>query len=227
MSRGDARDAAVHGPPEREEGGGMDRRAFLSQLALLGAAVASFRCAEPKSAGLDLRPPLPPEAPAPFTPAQLATLAAACERILPGGEGIPGAADAGVIDFAAAELRRPELGEIRKRIDGGLLALDRRAARAFGGKRFADLGSDEQDRILRETQVGSLQGEEFLRILISLTLEGFLGDPAYGGNRGAVGWKVTGAAPTSERGRLDSALEDRAAAHAEAIGRASAAEASR
>lgn len=208
--------------------GGMDRREFLSQLALLGAAVASLRCAEPKEPGLELRPPLPPEASPPFTASQRATLAAACERILPGGGGIPGAADAGVIDFAAAELRRPELGEIRKRIDGGLLALDRRSARSFAGKRFVELGAEEKDRILRETQTGSLQGEEFLRILISLTLEGFLGDPAYGGNRGAVGWKVIGAAPTSERGRLESSLGDRAASHAEAIGRApGSAEASR
>jgi len=211
-----------------DRGEGMGRREFLSQLALLGAAVASFRCAEPKESGLELRPPLPPEASAPFTQAQRAALAAACGRILPGGDGIPGAAEAGVIEFAAAELRRPELGEIRKRIDGGLLALDRRSARSFAGKRFADLGAEEQDGILRETQVGSLQGEEFLRILISLTLEGFLGDPAYGGNRGAAGWKVIGAAPTSERGRLEGVLGDRAAAHAEAIGRApSAPEASR
>jgi len=197
---------------------GMDRREFLSQLALFGAAVASFRCAPGAEGGLELRPPLLPTASPPFTPQQRATLAAACERILPGGEGIPGAAEAGVIDFAAAELRRPELGEIRKRIDGGLLALDRRSARAAPGKRFVDLAPAEQDRILRETQTGSLQGEELLRILISLTLEGFLGDPAYGGNRDAVGWKLTGVAPTSERGRLPSTLADRASDHAASLG---------
>ena len=197
---------------------GMDRREFLSQLALFGAAVSSFRCAPAAEPALELRPPIPPAASPPFTPQQRATLAAACERILPGGEGFPGAADTGVIDFAAAELRRPELGEIRKRIDGGLLALDRRSARAFAGKRFVDLAAAEQDRILRETQTGSLQGEELLRILISLTLEGFLGDPAYGGNRDAAGWKLIGAAPTSERGRLPSTLADRAADHAQSLG---------
>jgi gluconate 2-dehydrogenase gamma chain len=107
-----------------------------------------------------------------------------------------------VIDFAAAELRRPELGEIRKRVVGGLLALDRRAARLHGGKRFVDLAPAEQDALLVETQRGSAQGEQFLRILISLTLEGFLGDPRYGGNRNRIGWQVTGAAPFSERDRL-------------------------
>ncbi len=198
-----------------------DRREFLQQLALFGAAISAFRCRgpEPQEEPLDLRPPaLPAESP-PFSVSQLATLEAACVRILPGDEGVAGAADAGVIDFAAAELRRPELVEIRKRIVGGLLALDRRAARSFGKEGFAALEPSQQDAILSETQTGSLQGEQFLRILISLTLEGFLSDPAYGGNRNGVGWAVTGAAPTSERGRLPQSVAPRAAAHAAEIGR--------
>ena len=63
------------------------------------------------------------------------------------------------------------------------------------------IGPELQDRLLGETQRGSLQGEQFLRILISITLEGFLGDPMYGGNLNGVGWKLTQAAPTSERPR--------------------------
>ena len=34
-----------------------------------------------------------------------------------------------------------------------------------------------------------------MRVLTSLTLEGFLGDPIYGGNRDGVGWKMIGFTP--------------------------------
>ncbi|AKU92123.1 gluconate 2-dehydrogenase subunit 3 family protein [Vulgatibacter incomptus] len=181
--------------------GGTSRREFLQQLAIFGAALSSQRCAwlESGPAPLELKPAPDPLPGPPLSADQVAALAASCERILPSEPGSPGAADAGVIEFAASELRRPELGEIRKRVVGGLLALDRRAARLRPGARFVDLGQDEQDRVLEETQRGSAQGEQFLRILISITLEGFLGDPSYGGNRNRVGWQVTGAAPTSER----------------------------
>jgi gluconate 2-dehydrogenase gamma chain len=34
--------------------------------------------------------------------------------------------------------------------------------------------------------------QSFFQNLMILTLEGFLGDPAYGGNKDHVGWKVVG-----------------------------------
>lgn len=181
----------------------QSRREFLQQLAIFGAALSSFRCRvfERDPPPLDLRPLDPPKRSPPFTVEQRETLAAACDRILPSEPGSPGATDAGVIEFAVSELRRPELVEIRKRVVGGLLALDRRAARLQPGARFIELGPEGQEAILHQTQRGSLQGEQFLRILISITLEGFLGDPSYGGNLDGVGWKLTQAAPTSERPR--------------------------
>lgn len=187
----------------------MERREFLQQLALFGAALSSFRCTPGGGVPpLELRPtPRLPRS-EPLGASQRAALAAACERILPSAEGMPGAAEAGVIDFAASELQRPELGEIRRRVLGGLLALDRRAARVHGGKAFVELAPSEQDALIAETQRSSAQGEQFVRILISITLEGFLGDPSYGGNRGGIGWKVTGAAPFSERGRLATKVEE-------------------
>src|SRR5262245_54446348 len=124
----------------------MERREFLQQLALFGAAVASFRCkSEPPAP--DLRPPPARIAGAALTAAQQAGLAAACNRILPGDASWPSASAAGVIEFAASELRRPELGEIRTRLLGGLLALDRRAARLRPDARFATLEHADQDRL--------------------------------------------------------------------------------
>ncbi len=174
-----------------------DRRAFLKQLALLSAALASYRCGSPAAPPPAAAPDAgaaPPEQPSPpLSPAQRAGLAAAVERILP-TDHEPGAKEAGVIDFCTEQLRRPELSDIRRRIVAGLLALDRRALRA-SGKPFAELPAAEQDQLLGETQAGSAQGEQFVRILISITLEGFLSDPKHGGNKDRVGWKMIGTSP--------------------------------
>ena len=175
------------------------RRRFLQQLGLLSAAVAAFRCAPPATSTPDAgvaSAPLPPPgaglAPA-LRPDQLEALRACCERVLP-TDHEPGAKEAHVAPFCAEQLRRPELADIRRRIEGGLLALDRRALRQ-GKKRFPELTIEEQDQLLAETQRGSGQGEQFVRILISMVLEGFLSDPFYGGNEGRVGWQFIGYAP--------------------------------
>lgn len=177
------------------------RRQFLQQLGLLTAAIATWRCTPPAAPAPDagVAPPpgiLPPPgsglAP-PLRPDQLDALRACCERVLP-TDAEPGAKEAGVARFCGEQLRRPELADIRRRIEGGLLALERRAQRQ-GKKRFAELAVEEQDQLLAETQRGSGQGEQFLRILISIVLEGFLSDPFYGGNVGRVGWQFIGYAP--------------------------------
>jgi hypothetical protein len=37
--------------------------------------------------------------------------------------------------------------------------------------------------------------QTFLRAVMALTLEGYLGDPRHGGNAGGIGWRVVGYAP--------------------------------
>ena len=37
--------------------------------------------------------------------------------------------------------------------------------------------------------------QTFMRAVMALTLEGYLGDPRHGGNAGGVGWRVVGFAP--------------------------------
>ena len=52
-----------------------------------------------------------------------------------------------------------------------------------------------EDRILSRMERGVRLGrrsssKQFFRLLLTFTLEGFLCDPIYGGNRDRVGWKL-------------------------------------
>ncbi|HEY1099925.1 MAG TPA: hypothetical protein VGF99_13405, partial [Myxococcota bacterium] len=42
----------------------------------------------------------------------------------------------------------------------------------------------------------------FVRVVLALTLEGFLGDPRHGGNHDGVGWRFVGYAPDSRAAGL-------------------------
>lgn len=106
-----------------------------------------------------------------FTAPQAADIAAMAAQILPSEDG-PGAAEAGVIYFIERalttfdtdkqDLYRKGLGEIQ-----GM------AARS----------SEEQLQVIR-----SIENSEFFEAVRTHTVLGFLGNPAYGGNRGQVGW---------------------------------------
>src|SRR5205807_1870065 len=76
----------------------------------------------------------------------------------------------------------------------GLEALDRRASRANGGKRFFEIPAASQDALLEDFKTSKPQSGEahFYELLLVLTLEGFLGDPSYGGNKDRVGWALVG-----------------------------------
>lgn len=170
----------------------MRRRRFLRFLALapVGAALACR--------GRPARGPLPPDgchlaardaaSGRVLTPAQWRALEAACERILPRDQD-PGARDAGVINYIDAQLAYGPIRSLRALLQAGAAELDRRAGRAP----FCELAAAAQDQILAAVQhspIGRHSGARFFEVLLALTLEGFFGDPAYGGNRGEVGWRM-------------------------------------
>lgn len=79
----------------------------------------------------------------------------------------------------------------------GLAAVDQYANEQFGSN-FIDLSEEQQDQV-----VGDLAGDkasgfsepsaaDFFEQLRTHTIEGMFGDPAYGGNRNMVGWKLIG-----------------------------------
>jgi len=138
--------------------------------------------------------PAPPPA-GPFSPAQRATLSAACERILP-RDADPGATDLGAADYIERELADPDVrAQFGRQFLGGLSALDRQARKKFG-KPFPQASLDEQESLLAAWQQSPYSGESaFFEVLHTFTLEGAFGDPVHGGNRGGRGFLLVGFVP--------------------------------
>ena len=62
---------------------------------------------------------------------------------------------------------------------------------------FAKLSGEQQDAVLHaledgKVELGDLPSKSFFNLLWQNTQEGFLADPAYGGNRDFAGWKLIG-----------------------------------
>ncbi len=127
----------------------------------------------------------------PFAPDRRRALAAATERVL------PGAVEAGVPDYIDYWMRRePFASHVEPLFRIGAVHLDR-LARAAHDKPFAACRPQQQDAILRRFQQGAVRAKRFhsntfFEHLVRFTIEGFLADPSYGGNRDRVGWKFIG-----------------------------------
>ncbi|MBK6684770.1 MAG: gluconate 2-dehydrogenase subunit 3 family protein [Deltaproteobacteria bacterium] len=175
------------------------RRELMRQASVLVASFALTRCkptevtAPPVPDASAPKPP-PPSAPGKaFLPPQRATLDATVARILPTDEE-PGAKEANVIEYIDREVARPEYEWLKKNLIAGTVGLDKNANRLYQ-KPFVKLGPSEQDEVIGQVQAASERGADFIKILVLLTLEGFVGDPAYGGNQGNVGWTFVGYGP--------------------------------
>lgn len=77
----------------------------------------------------------------------------------------------------------------------GLAQLDR-YCRGKHGKPFADLAEPRQDEVIGDMADGKTTGFDspkdkgFFKALRADAIDGMFADPAYGGNRGMVGWKL-------------------------------------
>ena len=140
-----------------------------------------------------------------FNEAEARDVEALAARIFPGSPDDPGAREAGVLVYIdrAVEGAYRELQFTYRR---GLAELERHC-REQAQASFADLGEDRQDALLSELDEIALQLEagdtpatDPRRLILAQlygmvrqhTLEGMLGDPAYGGNRDGVGWRLVG-----------------------------------
>ena len=142
---------------------------------------------------------------------------AASARLIPADELGPGALEAGVPQFIDRQLagaygageRLYKAGPWRQGtpVQGYQLPhtpaeLFRAAIRSLGGRfaakgGFAKLAPHEQDASLDalekgEIDLGTAGTTEFFAMLLALTMEGYLSDPVYGGNRGMAAWKMIG-----------------------------------
>jgi gluconate 2-dehydrogenase gamma chain len=155
-----------------------------------------------------------------FTADEAALIEAAVDRLIPPDNRGPGGKDAGCAVFIDRQLAgpygrseglyaRPPFmpGAVTQgyqapdspgaRYRTGLRALADYIKSSFAGKSFRDLAPDDQDKVLKGLESGSIvlkdvKSAEFFALLLANTQEGFFADPIYGGNRDMAGWKLIG-----------------------------------
>jgi gluconate 2-dehydrogenase gamma chain len=126
--------------------------------------------------------------PAALTPAQMKTLVAFIDRLIPRDELGPGAVEAGAQIYIDRVLAGPNAGEKDSFIQG-LEAADAYAKRVHGAA-IAELSAEKRDQLLAELAGGSMPESQFFNRARRLTLEGMFGDPYYGGNKDFAGWDL-------------------------------------
>lgn len=149
--------------------------------------------------------------------AEVDTLTAMVARLIPADNLGPGAVEAGVMTFIDRELGGQFGVAARWYMEGpwaegtpsqgwqlalppaqlyraSLLALDRWCL-GSRGKRFAELAAADQDEVLTlleggKVELGGIPSATFFQLLWQNTVEGYLSDPLYGGNRDAEAWRM-------------------------------------
>jgi gluconate 2-dehydrogenase gamma chain len=128
-----------------------------------------------------------------LTAEQAATIEAINEQIIPADED-PGAKWAGVVHYIDLGLAG-DLKEHRPVYEAGLKRLEA-LTHAAGMKPFAELDFAAQTKFLEQLEKDQVRegagatGREFFQLVRRHTIEGFWGDPKYGGNREMIGWKI-------------------------------------
>ncbi len=171
-------------------GNDLNRRRFLSAgLRGAGGAWASLQWPAILAAAdhaAHMREADPPAALEILTADQAAEIDVAASRIIP-SDGTPGAREAGVIYFIDSALATFATDK-REEYQKGLPALQAKTRELFPNTlKFSQATPDQQDAVLK-----ALEGQPFFELILAHTVMGFLCDPARGGNRGKVGWKLIG-----------------------------------
>jgi len=155
-----------------------------------------------------------------FSSGEYRFIEAATARLIPGSPDDPGALEAAVPFFIDLQLAGPYGRAERWYMEGpweggteqqgyqldmtpaqmyrhAIAGLDDYCRGKLGGKVFADLASEDQDQVLHDMDDSKIELEQFnaqafFAVLWQNTVEGFLSDPMYGGNRNFVGWQLIG-----------------------------------
>ena len=180
----------------------ISRRVFVHRIGFVGGGVVLVGSACTDKAKPKADEPKKPTAEKPkdalttshrtFTNADFAVVSAACERVIPKDDD-PGALDANVPEYIDRILQTSQLEKMKQDFVPGVAALDRRARRMFQVG-FAEATPQQQDEaisVFKDSPPNSGEARWY-ELLVVLTMEGFLGDPSYGGNKDKVGWKLVG-----------------------------------
>jgi gluconate 2-dehydrogenase gamma chain len=170
------------------------------------------------SAPAPATPTAPDYRPGYFTADEWRFVNAACDRLIPKDDIGPGAVELGVPQYIDRQLQtsygnggtwymqgpfyeaKPEFGYQSKLTPKeqyrlGIRAMDNHCRQSFG-KAFADLSAEHQDAVLKDVEGGKIKAQEvplgtfFSSFLLANTLEGYFGDPMYGGNKEMAAWKM-------------------------------------
>jgi gluconate 2-dehydrogenase gamma chain len=172
--------------------GKLNRRRFIKVAAAAMTAGASISCWK---AGGPWRF---------LTADEARTLAAICDQIIP-EDPDPGAVAANVVNYIDLQL----CGFFRNRRNiyrQGITEIDQRSMARYG-KKFADLPCEKQTEYLtaldRNDSSNGTSLQQFFRLVVSHTMQGFYGDPRHGGNLNRVSWKMLRLPYPPVRGRYD------------------------
>jgi gluconate 2-dehydrogenase gamma chain len=156
-----------------------------------------------------------------FTQSEAAAVDAIVDRLIPTDELGMGAKDAGVTVFIDRQLTGPFGGHDWLYMEGpfpsdplptqglqspvtpreqyrrGLAALSSYCRATYSGREFAQLDTDEKDKLLTAMEKGEVNftgynARALFTAILANTMEGFFADPIYGGNKDMVGWKMIG-----------------------------------
>jgi gluconate 2-dehydrogenase gamma chain len=155
-----------------------------------------------------------------FSPREAATVEAFVDRLIPPDPETPGGKELGSAVFIDRQLAGP-YGRFDGYYMSGpfqegtkqqgpqsavtpaqhyrkaLAALDDACRGKFAGKSFVQLSGEQQDEVIKGLEDGSLKlestdSQEFFKLILKDTQNGFLADPIYGGNKDMASWKMIG-----------------------------------
>ena len=121
-----------------------------------------------------------------LTPAEAKAMRAFAAQIIPSGDGLPGAEEAGAVYFVDRSLRMPFFADSAAVVRAGLADLDGRAWQV-DRKDFGSLEAGQQVQLMR-----GIEREPFFATARMLVIVGTFADPSYGGNRNHAGWTLVG-----------------------------------
>jgi gluconate 2-dehydrogenase gamma chain len=171
-----------------------------------------------KSAPAPAHPAVDDYMPAFFTPVEWAFVNAACDRLIPKDEHGPGAVELGVPQYIDRQMgtpwadgaiwymqgpffeAKPEFGyqsqlTPKQQYRLGIKAIDALCQETFQ-KTFAELLPADQHEVFKKIENGDLKSPElplntfFSGFLLENVMEGYFGDPMYGGNRDMAAWTM-------------------------------------
>jgi gluconate 2-dehydrogenase gamma chain len=155
-----------------------------------------------------------------FTAREAATVEAFVDRLIPADQLSPGGKECGCALFIDRQLAGP-YGRLEgyylagpfqqgtkeqgpqspvtpaQHYRKGLAALDSACHAKYGGHSFADLSDSQKDEVISGLENGALKldgtdSQDFFKLILKDTQNGFLADPIYGGNKDLASWKMIG-----------------------------------